>query len=232
MKKSLFNLLKIIFSIILLSLALRIETSFADQIKIQNYNETKDLFWDLEYNKNSKTLYCNKPFTNRGGLNIEHVFAASWMKETSGCIDLNRKQCRSKSSKFNHMEADLHNLFPESTKINSIRGDLPFSILNGNADNACDLEIETHAVEPSTTSRGPIARALLYMSHEYNVDLDEASESPGLTDLAKSWHCKYPVQDQEIIRNQIIFSVQNTENPYISGKLEIDCTQIKSFPED
>jgi deoxyribonuclease I len=217
--------------IIIMSISLN-QNSWADQTSIYDYNEAKDIFWTLDYNQNSKTIYCNKPFTNKSGLNIEHVFAAAWMKQTSGCGELNRKQCRSKSRKFNHMEGDLHNLFPESTKINSMRGNLPFTILNGKSDNSCDLEVESYAIEPSESSRGQIARALLYMSLEYNVDLDEAAESPGMLELIKSWHCKYPVQQVEINRNQIIFSVQNTENPYVTGKSKVDCSTTKVFPED
>lgn len=206
--------------------------SFADQNEISHYFKARRIFWDLNSDIKSSTLYCDKSFKSKKGLNIEHVFAASWMKEASGCEKLNRKKCRHESKRFNYMESDLHNLYPTISELNSIRADLPFKILEGSSNDSCDFEFERHGVEPAPQSRGQIARALLYMSNEYQVDLDKASSSPGLTDLMKSWHCSYPVSKYEVIRNEKIYDLQKTINPYVANQIELDCLNQKKYLED
>jgi len=217
---------------VFLNLFFNLNTAYSDQSKISHYLRARHIFWDLKFNQDTNSLYCDKSVKRRKGFNIEHVFAASWMKEAAGCKNSSRKKCRLSSSRFNFMESDLHNLYPAIPKVNARRGDLPFLILDGSSNNTCDFEFEWHGIEPSPKARGPIARALLYMSHEYNVDLDEAASSPGLTDLVESWHCTYPVQNSEVERNEEIYSVQNTLNPFISDPKRVNCLEIKLYPED
>ena len=54
----------------------------ADQTRIPNYNTARDVYvYDQIYPFGGRTLYCNSLFTNRSGLQVEHVLPASWMKE-------------------------------------------------------------------------------------------------------------------------------------------------------
>lgn len=70
-------------------------TARAQQTTIRDYDTARDdFFYRQFYNKGGFTLYCGAWFPveiRRGqvhkslGLNIEHVYPASWMKETAGC---------------------------------------------------------------------------------------------------------------------------------------------------
>ncbi len=206
--------------------------SKADQQELINYNDAKDIFWTLDYNRTGTTLYCYKTYTSKNGLNIEHVFAAGWMKEVSGCPNSNRKECRKQSPMFNRMEADLHNLYPTVSKANSIRGSLTFGIIDGISQNECDFEVDEQSFEPPPSARGAIARALLYMSNEYGADLNKAAEASNLNDLVTYWHCNYPVEQKEIERNKQIFEIQGTDNPFVSGRQTVNCQNIKTFATD
>ncbi len=56
----------------------------ADQVVIQDYREARDRhFYNTLYTDGGTTIYCEAPFQGRTGLNVEHVYPASWMKETA-----------------------------------------------------------------------------------------------------------------------------------------------------
>ena len=60
--------------------------SFADQEIILDYGTPRDTYFYRQlYPDGGTTLYCQASFENRSGLNVGHVYAASWMKETAGC---------------------------------------------------------------------------------------------------------------------------------------------------
>lgn len=225
---------KTLFSSAVLFLTLLISNlSYADQTGLTSYSQTKNIFWKQKYNLQTHSLYCFESIGNhRNGFNIEHVFAASWMKRVAGCQNMNRRKCRQESARFNRMEADLHNLFPTVNKINSLRGDLAFGIIPGQANDRCDFEISNGEVEPGPRSRGEIARALLYMEKEYGADLNRDSGSSDLKKLALYWHCTYPVLQDEILRNEAILKIQKNSNPFVDGSVEVSCSNLKSFPED
>ena len=86
-----------------------------------------------------------------------------------------RHQCRSNSKKFSLIEADLHNLYPSRTDVNKARSNYPFTVIRGEQRSfgSCDFEFDERArtAEPSPEARGRIARAMLYMSDEYDLYL-------------------------------------------------------------
>ena len=94
---------------LLLTLLLTSPT-LADQNKVRNYNTARQLVWGRLYTDGGFTFYCGEPFEDKTGLNVDHVYPASWMVAFLGCGS--RKECRKTSERFNRMEADLHNLVP------------------------------------------------------------------------------------------------------------------------
>lgn len=202
-------------------------SSYSDQTTLKSYGKSKKIFWKKLYSSNSnKTLYCARSFSNRNGLNIEHVFAAAWMKRASGCRGGNRNACRRTSPRFNLMEADLHNLYPTVTKVNSARGSLIFDEINGPLySQNCPIEISRSSVEPADFAKGQVARSVLYMQYEYDFNLDKVTGAHGFEDMLIKWHCTHPPTESELARNKQIFKIQRTNNPFILG--EYDCSKVK-----
>ncbi len=192
-------------------------SAFSDQTQFHKYGAARKAFWGKLYSETHKSLYCEKTFHGRSGFNIEHVFAASWMKEAiPKCSNKNRKECRRLSPRFNLMEADLHNMYPTVTTVNSARGSYIFTELDGEyITESCPLEMGDRAVEPPEYAKGKVARAILYMTHEYNINLDKATNSPGFERDLLNWHCAHPPTPTEIIRNDQIFNLQRTSNPFV-----------------
>ena len=153
---------------------------------------------------------------DRMGLNVEHLYPASWMKETAGCAGQSRSQCRVSSDRFNRMEADLHNLYAALAELNQARSNYTFAIIG--ADDAiaawgdCDFEIDAEAreCEPRPIARGNFARAIFYMHHEYGAPID-----PTLGALLIARHRADPPSNHERTRNNTIEGLQGTRNPYI-----------------
>lgn len=191
--------------------------SYADQTDIENYKEARTIFWHKVY-PYGHTLYCGEKFTNskraisKKKINVEHVFAASWMTDAIGCGT--RKQCRKSSIRFNRAEADLHNMYPVLAKINSSRNNLQFGIIAGEKHKfGCDFERSDKLAEPREVSRGNIARSILYMSDEYKFEIPV-----NMRKLMLEWHKIDPPDSDEIRRNYLIYKLQGTVNKYIGKK--------------
>jgi deoxyribonuclease-1 len=186
----------------------------ADQTRIVNYDETRRLFWARLYPQGGTTLYCGEPFTRRNPtLNIEHVYAASWMAKHLQCG--RREPCRRTSPRFNRMEADLHNLYPDLEVTNAARKDYRFGEIPGETPTVrptCDFEHHTgqQIAEPRPAVRGDIARSLLYMEQEYGLPLD-----PTMRTVIVQWHQEDPPTAEERARNDRIAALQDTRNPLI-----------------
>lgn len=200
----------IVIGLILLPLIVQ-----ADQGQIADYRAARNIFWKQLYPK-GYTLYCDQQFVGRkktiNGLpiNVEHVFAASWMTRAIGCGT--RKQCRANSARFNRAEADLHNLYPSLAKTNSSRSNLIFGEINGERHKfQCDFERTKYLVEPRDNARGEIARSVLYMSHEYGFSIPKK-----MRELMLKWHKLDSPSEDEKRRNTIIKYLQGTTNPYIN----------------
>ena len=205
---------------IFVGVGMQIGPSFADQTRIKNYNTARDVFvYDQVYPSGGRTLYCDRPFTGRSGLQVEHVLPASWMKEAGGCSGKSRKQCRKTSTRFNHMEADLHNLWPALADANQDRSNFRFGVIGQDSvdkwQGFCDFEIDpgNRLVEPRPSIRGDIARMVLYMVREYDIELPEGQHTRMI-----EWHCKDNAPSaEEVRRNHVIASLQDTRNPFIDN---------------
>ena len=110
------------------AIALFAVPAFAGQNIIRNYNTARDkFFYKKLYPHGGWTIYCGKRWRTKRGLNVEHVYPASWMAKHLGCGA--RRQCRTDSQRFNFMEADLHNLYPSLAHINQARSNYKYSLL-------------------------------------------------------------------------------------------------------
>ena len=195
---------------------LLLSPALADQTVIPNYDKArKDFFWTQLYPTGGSTLYCDQPFEGHFTLEIEHVYPASWMGEHLQCG--NRTQCRQHAvhgQRFNHMEADLHNLYPAMAGMNGARSNHKFGIIDGEKRSLvnCDFEVDRDAklAEPRPGARGDIARAIFYMHHEYGLPI-----AADMKDTLKQWHEADPPSTHEIWRNDTIDRLQGTRNPYV-----------------
>lgn len=191
-----------------------------DQVRIGSYGKAREVFWAKLYPGGGHDLYCGSLFKGRGGLNIEHVYAASWMGEYLGCGS--RVRCRASSDpttrkRFNHMEGDLHNLWPALATINKARSNYLFSIIGGEYRRPlkwCDFEYRRtkKIVEPRPTVRGEIARSIFYMADEYGLPID-----PRMIKLLIEWNRTDPPSNHERWRNNRIESLQGTRNKFIDN---------------
>ncbi len=182
--------------------------------RIQDYETARKVFWRKLYNNGGETLYCREKLGSgyNKGVNIEHVFPASWMAYDLNCGK--RKQCRVSSAEFNRIEADLHNLYPSRSDVNKARNNYRFAIVRGEARvfGQCDFEFdEKHRVaEPSPAARGRIARAMLYMQDQHGLYLKRKLES-----LLIAWDKEYPPEQAEYKRNDRIEMLQGNRNRFI-----------------
>ncbi|MET0047459.1 MAG: endonuclease [Sedimenticola sp.] len=178
------------------------------------YDSMRKPFWAELYGEGGWTLYCGEFFRaavedpeRLWGLNIEHVYPASWMAKHLGCGS--RKQCRRTSERFNQMEADPHNLWPSLAQYNQLRSNFAYGDIPGERwkFSGCDFEVQGKRVEPSPRARGRIARAMLYMRDTYGLAIDD--------DLMLRWHRAHPVDDEERRRARIISARWGLANPWL-----------------
>jgi len=183
---------------------------------IVDYETARKIFWKELYSSGGKTLYCGKKLESgyNRGVNIEHVFPASWMAYSLRCGK--RKQCRVKSAEFNFIEADLHNLYPSRSDVNKARSNYRFAMIRGEQRffGQCDFEFDERQriAEPSPAARGRIARAMLYMSDQHDFYLKKKLKS-----LLIDWDRSYPPEQAEYLRNDRIEQIQGNRNLFIDA---------------
>ncbi len=188
----------------------------AEGQRIPDYETARKIFWKELYSKGGKTLYCGKKLESsyNRGVNIEHVFPASWIGYSLRCGK--RKQCRAKSAEFNFIEADLHNLYPTRSDVNKARSNYRFAMIRGEQRSfgQCDFEFDERQriAEPSPAARGRIARAMLYMSDQHDLYLKKKLKS-----LVIDWDRKYPPKQAEYLRNDRIEQIQGNRNSFIDA---------------
>ena len=184
--------------------------------KPHNYLEQIAIFWQTLYPSGGTDLYCGKRFGKYDrGYNIEHVMPMAWVKKELKCGT--RKQCRERSSRFNQIEMDMHNLYPSDKGANHERLAYAFAEIPGEKwwREDCDLEIDKHKrlAEPREAVRGDIARAALYMEERWGIPIYQRQRS-----LLLRWHQEDPPDAHERWRNGQIEAYQGNRNPWIDGQ--------------
>ena len=193
-------------------------SDMSEPIEDRTYQQARAVFWRNLYPRDGETLYCRQAFETeqRQGINVEHVFPMAWVTKALDCGT--RDRCRARSSTFNVIEADLHNLFPARTDVNKDRGAFRFGEVAGERrayGQQCDFEIDrrARAVEPPPVSRGDVARAMFYMAYQYreqNLIIFKKQAQ-----LLFRWHQADPPSPAERRRNDIIEKLQGNRNPFI-----------------
>jgi deoxyribonuclease-1 len=196
----------------------------AQQSRIPNYDTARDAyFWTMFYVFGGETVYCAVEFGPQMSVNIagqrmtvEHAYPADWIAEAFGCD--NRSACPDPGYGF--AEADLHNLWPALSSINSSRADLAFGTIDPDErrfeDFCPDYERtsgDLAVVEPRDDVKGDLARSILYMAYAYSLPLH------GLDQLMLDWHRMDPPDETERWRNYVIERLQGNRNPFIDGLL-------------
>ena len=204
------------FKIVVILLIFSVSVT-AEQIKLKDYKTVQSsVFWENLYPNGGYSFYCGLKFSNRSEaengekLSIEHIVPANEMTKLFNCGT--RKQCRKDNVSFNRMEADLHNMYPASSRVNSSRQDVELGIIEGENHRFewCDYERISGLAEPRKITRGNIARSYFYMIKEYNLVIsDEYKER------LKKWNRIDLPTCNEIKRNNIIEKIQGTRNRFI-----------------
>ena len=105
---------------------------------------------------------------------------------------------------------DLHHLRVCDSRVNSQRGNLPFS------DGKGKYKLLKNKWFPGDEWKGDIARMILYLNLRYNEELNEDIAIGGI-DLLLKWNAEDPVSFIEINRNKIIEKAQGNRNPFIDN---------------
>lgn len=135
--------------------------------------------------------------------------------------------------------SDLHNLRACDANVNSSRGNKYYDTTTTNSQGyAFPAHVEaplcsadSDSWEPPLSNRGDIARALFYMATRYTGDeasepalvltddaslINSASACMGRLGTLLAWHQADPVDAAELLRNDLVFSLyQTNRNPFI-----------------
>jgi hypothetical protein len=122
-------------------------------------------------------------------------------------------------------KADLHHLYPTDSKLNAIRGNYPFGeVVKDSASLKCGQSrfgmsesIHGPTFEPPDNHKGHVARALFYFALRYDTQIPANEEA-----TLRAWHKQFPVDAEELLRNDEIFKVQGNRNPFIDHPELVD----------
>lgn len=115
-------------------------------------------------------------------------------------------------------KSDLHHLYPTDTQLNSIRGNNKFgevtrdrqSLKCNNSRFGVGSDGGNDIFEPPNSHKGKVARALFYFSVRYDLPISREEEA-----VLKKWHNEFPVEQEEIVRNNEVFKAQGNRNPFV-----------------
>ncbi len=209
--------------------------------KINCYNQRTDytykdartfLFGELFLEKNDHQkfqltdVYCLKTYTEEDGVNVGQKKIPD--PEELNCEHTWPQSKFNKNLSLDVQKNDLHHLFPVNSRSNSVRSNHPFGELEKSSQR------ETHercaasfigtmknssirAFLPPINHRGNVARAIFYFSIRYGLPIDDREEF-----FLKQWHHQDPVNNDEMLRNQKIYTFQKNRNPFVDFPMIVD----------
>jgi len=155
-------------------------------------------------------------------LEWEHVvpaenFGRSFVEWRSGLGCSRRgRVCARTNQKFNFMEADLYNLWPEVGELNGLRSNYNMAELSGEGQfGQCKAKIEGRKFEPMDFAKGRVARVYMYMDAAY-PEADIISEKN--EKLFEAWDKMYPVDAWECERTRLIRTIQGNRNEIVESR--------------
>ncbi|MFY4859243.1 endonuclease [Aliarcobacter butzleri] len=137
----------------------------------------------------------------------EHIMPAENFGRHLACWkDGGRKAC-SKDPIFNKMEADMHNLVPAIGELNADRSNFRYGADKPKVGmyGECKFEVDFDANRAYVRDeiKGDIARAYLYMSKTYNINLSDQERK-----LMEAWDKQDPIDEWEIEKNNRIENIK------------------------
>lgn len=172
-------------------------------------------------------VYCNKVYTkddfgpgsapapmkipDNTVVNVEHTWPQSRFSNV-----------KSKDEQ----KSDLHHLFPTDSEMNSIRGNNPFGEVvrdrmplkcRSGARFGVTAQGSADAFEPPDDHKGNVARALFYFAVKYHMSIGAEQEA-----TLRKWHKEDPVDRNEYERNNEIYKIQGSLNPFIDHPQAVD----------
>jgi len=201
-----------------------------------NDSHTKEILWDI-YSDNPTgpepyEYTFGSPYQDKGTggtaegqfYNREHTFPQAWF-----------------GGKVEPMYSDLFIVYPTDKKVNGLRansaygvvGTPTFTSLNGSkiGNNIFSPLFTGTVFEPIDSFKGDVARSNLYVATAYedkiaswqsNANADDilnGTSYPSFDDwyigLLYQWHLQDPVSQKEIDRNNEVYMLQGSRNPYI-----------------
>ena len=193
-----------------------------------NSGKSTNIIWDMySNNPNGTNPYEYVVGSDQNGgsssgegdnYNREHSFPKSWFGKASPMVN------------------DGHHIVPTDTKVNSQRGNYPFSEVNatwtsqnGSKRGASIIDgYSGTAFEPIDEFKGDFARIYFYMATRYedkisswsSVALDGSSDKVFVDwqlELLKKWNAQDPISQKEITRNNAVHDFQGNRNPFIDN---------------
>ena len=179
-----------------------------------------ELFWGELYPAGGNSLYCGQSFSSsHNSLMASPVYSSKQIKSALRCTS--DQQCLQSNPQYLFMLSDLHNLYPELTRIELARRGAQFGNLGAEVpsefDNiGCNLKASYQLIEPRDEAKGNVARAIFYMHIEYGLPI------VGQLQMFKQWHQMDPPDAEEKARNEKIFSLQGTRNRFIDDPSQVE----------
>lgn len=172
---------------------------------------------DLGYNTARKIMFSD--LDNHNG-EVCDVYT-SYCMETEGIPPANLMNCEhtwpQSQGAVGLAKSDLNHLFPVESKVNSRRNNNPFcevatSTWDQDGSYLGKSEFGTKCFEPRNEHKGAVARALMYFSIRYDLNIDEEQET-----FIRKWNDQYPPTPEDVDRNNRIEEIQNNRNPFIDA---------------
>lgn len=177
------------------------------------------LFGELHLiTKNRQTyvqdVYCHNRATAKDGVGVGKIPNA----KVQNCEHTWPQSKFNRSEDMALQKTDLHHLFPVDSRANSSRSNNPFGEVKGvdvhencaASQKGVILGTNTKGFEPPDSHKGNVARALFYFSVRYKSSLPQEYQ-----ERLKHWNSLDPVDEFERERNETIYEVQGTRNPFI-----------------
>lgn len=114
---------------------------------------------------------------------------------------------------------DMHNVIRTINELNVNRSNYKYTDEVTNDKNWIKLDFDNYVNHkkklfiPNSTSRGFIARAILYMSKEYDYNPHKIINK----EILMRWYFEYPPDKHEQYHNQVAKKLQHTNNIFISS---------------
>lgn len=165
----------------------------------------------LSYKKAKKFLFAESNSINIYGTNNEVVMFSNETDLALSGFNCEHIIPRCLFDSRAPMLGDLHHLYPCVSTINTLRNNFKYAEIHG-GNNNIEFNKELEIFECCSITKGNISRSIAYFDLIYDIDV-----IPKIIDIETLilWNHLDPVDDNEILRNEKIFTIQKNKNPFI-----------------